>query len=99
VKSSCGNAGRWKVWKTESRFSTLPTALGNRCRDSHIPTASNDCSYINRKAPKGLAQRVNNLGWAEINRRSGPSEVAKTMWGTKGSWSRCGQVRALLPRR
>ncbi len=27
---SCGNAGPWKAWKTNPRFSTLSTALGNR---------------------------------------------------------------------
>jgi hypothetical protein len=30
-----GNAGRWKTRKTNHRFSTFPTALGNRCA---IPT-------------------------------------------------------------
>ena len=28
--TSCGNDGPWKAWKTKIRFSTLPTALGNR---------------------------------------------------------------------
>ena len=47
TKTSCGNAGPWKAWKTKPRFSTLPTALGNRSpRDSHIPTASTTSSYI-----------------------------------------------------
>src|SRR5690349_19370732 len=32
---SRGNDGPWKAWKTKGRFSTLPTALGNR---SAIPT-------------------------------------------------------------
>ena len=40
MTESCGNAGPWKAWKTKNRFPTLSTALGNRCRDSHIPTAS-----------------------------------------------------------
>ena len=31
--------GGWKARKTKSRFPSLPTALGNRWRDSHIPTA------------------------------------------------------------
>jgi hypothetical protein len=35
----CGNAGPWKERKTKRRFPSLSTALGNRCRDSHIPTA------------------------------------------------------------
>ena len=32
--------GRWKAWKTNPRFSTLPTAPWKSLRDSHIPTAS-----------------------------------------------------------
>ncbi len=35
TRQSCGNDGPWKAWKTKTRFSTLPTALGNRCA---IPT-------------------------------------------------------------
>jgi hypothetical protein len=34
-----GNGGQWTAWKTMRPFSTLPTDLGNRCGDSHIPTA------------------------------------------------------------
>lgn len=35
-----GNDGPWTPWKTKGRFSTVPTALGNRRqRDFHIPTA------------------------------------------------------------
>ena len=29
----------WKAWKTNPRFSTLPTAPWKSLRDSHIPTA------------------------------------------------------------
>jgi hypothetical protein len=29
----------WKARKTKNRFPSPSTALGNRCRDSHIPTA------------------------------------------------------------
>jgi len=32
--------GGGKRGKTQNRFPSLSTALGNRCRDSHIPTAS-----------------------------------------------------------
>ena len=32
--------GCWTVRKTKPRFPSLPTALGNRCCDSHIPTAA-----------------------------------------------------------
>src|SRR5712691_2840658 len=38
-REGCGNEGLWKARKTKPRFPSLPTALGNRCRDSHIPTA------------------------------------------------------------
>jgi hypothetical protein len=34
-----GNDGLWTTRKTKPRFPSLPTALGNRCRDSHISTA------------------------------------------------------------
>jgi hypothetical protein len=30
--------GEWKEWKSKRRIPTLPTALGNRPRDFHIPT-------------------------------------------------------------
>src|SRR5450755_659281 len=37
----CGNDGLWTPRKTKGRFSSAPTALGNRKqRDSHIPTAA-----------------------------------------------------------
>src|ERR1035438_5728584 len=36
----CGNDGPWTPRKTKGRFSSAPTALGNRTqRDSHISTA------------------------------------------------------------
>src|ERR1039458_10248259 len=36
-----GNDGPWTPRKTNSRFPSAPTALGNRkLRDSHIPTAA-----------------------------------------------------------
>src|SRR5216683_3459975 len=39
-KQGCGNDGPWERRKTKSRFSSFPTALGNRKkRDFHIPTA------------------------------------------------------------
>jgi hypothetical protein len=49
---SRGNAGPWKARKTKSRFPSLPTALGNRWRDSHLPTALGFYSYpIQKGAP------------------------------------------------
>jgi len=40
MKTAVEMPGYGQRGKTESRFSSLPTALGNRCRDSHIPTAA-----------------------------------------------------------
>jgi hypothetical protein len=44
----------WKVRKTKNRFPTLPTALGNRCRDSHIPTAPTGSLFKSKTNPKGV---------------------------------------------
>src|SRR5947209_7892453 len=49
---SCGNDGLWKTRKTKTRFPSLPTALGNRSRDSHIPTAP---------ARRGKVENVNHV--------------------------------------
>jgi hypothetical protein len=36
-----GNDGLWKAWENDKTvFPTLPPALGNRCGDSHITTAT-----------------------------------------------------------
>jgi hypothetical protein len=40
VKNGGGNDGWWTSRKTKSRFSSTPTALGNRNCASHIPTAA-----------------------------------------------------------
>jgi transposase InsO family protein len=45
-------------------------------RDSHIPTASTTSSY-EKARPNSRAHRINNFGWAKLNRRSGPSALAK----------------------
>src|ERR1700754_1706125 len=37
IRRSRGNDGPWKAWKTKRRFSTLPTALGNRVAISTFP--------------------------------------------------------------
>jgi hypothetical protein len=44
----------WKERKTKGRFPSLPTALGNRCRDSHIPTAPTGSLFISKTKPKGV---------------------------------------------
>jgi len=40
MRNGCGNDGPWTPRKTKPRFPSAPTALGNRWRDSHIPTAA-----------------------------------------------------------
>jgi len=45
-------------------------------RDFHIPTASTTFSYEEAR-PNSRAHRINNFGWAKLNRRSGPSALAK----------------------
>jgi len=59
-------------------------------RDFHIPTASTISSY-EKARPNSRAHRINNFGWAKLNRRSGPSALAKRTWCTCcGSlWSFC----------
>src|SRR5208282_1701386 len=37
TKVSCGNDGPWKAWKTQERFPTLPTALGNPAKPAGFP--------------------------------------------------------------
>jgi hypothetical protein len=44
----------WKVRKTKNRFSSLSTALANRCRDSHIPTAPTAGPLLSKPNPKGV---------------------------------------------
>jgi hypothetical protein len=68
--------GGGKPGKPKSGFSTLPTALGNRIGDFHISTASTTIP-IYKVRPNPPRLRINNLGWARINRRSGPISVAK----------------------
>jgi hypothetical protein len=55
--------GRWKAWKTKIRFSTLPTALGNR---SAIPTfpdeATNPSSDTNSMNSQEMAGKASQPG-------------------------------------
>ncbi len=56
MRKGCGNAGPWTKRKTNTRFPSLPTALGNRCRDSHIPTAPTPRHlHTHRKEPRLLS--------------------------------------------
>jgi hypothetical protein len=44
----------WKAWKTNPRFSTLPTAPWKSLRDSHIPTApTTGPFYLMKQNPDG----------------------------------------------
>ena len=44
----------WKAWKTNPRFSTLPTAPWKSLRDSHIPTApTTNPIYLLKANPDG----------------------------------------------
>jgi len=52
-------------------------------RDFHIPTASTISSY-EKARPNSRAHRINNFGWAKLNRRSGPSALAKRTAGGGG---------------
>ncbi len=40
IEAGRGNDGLWKGGKTMRLFPHLPTALGNRCGDYHISTAT-----------------------------------------------------------
>jgi hypothetical protein len=40
-----GNGALWEAEKAKPRLSPLPTTLGNRMRDSHIPTGSTTILY------------------------------------------------------
>src|SRR3972149_6419857 len=76
---SRGNDGWWKAWKTKSRFSTLPTALGSRLRrDPHCHSYGGG-SYSYGKAKQKPHPTNHVPRWAKTNRRSGPKEVAKRM--------------------
>ncbi len=66
----------WKARKTNSRFSALPTALGNRFAIPTFPPLDHDYTYIS-EAKTTLAKRINHLGWAKLNCRSGPKKLAK----------------------
>src|ERR1035441_94735 len=48
---SCGNDGQWKAWKTKIRFSTLPTALGNRFAIPTFPQLRRLLIYRVRQKP------------------------------------------------
>lgn len=43
----------WKAWKTNPRFSTLPTAPWKSLRDSHIPTAPATGPIYLKQKPDG----------------------------------------------
>src|SRR5438270_13790760 len=48
-----GNDGLWEGRKTESRFPSLPTALGNRCAISTFPPPRRLFPFFKTKPKKG----------------------------------------------
>jgi hypothetical protein len=48
----CGNAGPGKTRKTKPTFPSFPTALGNRCCDSHISTAPATVPFFHPKTTR-----------------------------------------------
>src|ERR1019366_8777255 len=78
-KVSCGNDGPWKAWKTQERFPTLPTALGNPAKAAGFPHSHSygGGPYSYGKAKQKPSPTYNVPRWAKLNRRNGPKEVAK----------------------
>src|ERR1035438_5041215 len=61
-----GNGGPWETKENQNQVSLrFPLALGNRCRDSHIPTAPATNPLLrpktNKKKPKKGAQQSASL--------------------------------------
>src|SRR5580658_2552012 len=79
TKVSCGNDGPWKAWKTQERFPTLPTALGNPATAAGFPHSHSygGGPYSYGKAKQKPYPIYNVPRWAKLNRRNGPKEVAK----------------------
>src|SRR5664279_4043322 len=79
TKVSCGNDGPWKAWKTQKRFPTLPTALGNPASAAVFPHSHSygGGPYSYGKAKQKPHPTYNIPRWAKLNRRNGPKEVAK----------------------
>src|ERR1035441_7284765 len=79
TKVSCGNDGPWKAWKTQERFPTLPTALGNPAQAAGFPHSHSygGGPYSYGKAKQKPYPNYNAPKWARLNRRNGPKEVAK----------------------
>jgi len=52
LREGRGNDGRWKARKTKQRFSSLPTALGNRVAISTFPPPRRRILSLNPKKPQ-----------------------------------------------
>ena len=53
-EKGCGNDGRWKTRKTNSRFPSFPTALGNRCAIPAVPQPRRRLSlFLENQSQKG----------------------------------------------
>jgi hypothetical protein len=64
-----------KPGKPKTGFPLYPPSLEIAARFPHSHR-SDDSSYI-KVRPKPPHRRINNLGWAKLNRRNGPSGLAK----------------------
>src|ERR1039458_9059679 len=91
TKVSCGNDGPWKAWKTQERFPTLPTALGNPATAAGFPHSHSygGGPYSYGKAKQQPYPIYNVPRWAKLNRR----KWAKRSCQTQTILARCPRKR------
>src|SRR5208282_261455 len=79
TKVSCGNDGPWKAWKTQERFPTLPTALGNPATAGFPHSHSyGGGPYSYGKAKQQPYPIYNVPRWAKLNRRKWAKRSCQT---------------------
>src|ERR1019366_5777845 len=80
TKVSCGNDGPWKAWKTQERFPTLPTALGNPATAAGFPHSHSygGGPYSYGKAKQKPYPNYNAPRWANLNRRKWAKRSCQT---------------------
>src|ERR1035441_6205127 len=80
TKVSCGNDGPWKAWKTQERFPTLPTALGNPAQAAGFPHSHSygGGPYSYGKAKQKPYPNYNAPRWANLNRRKWAKRSCQT---------------------
>src|SRR5271169_2597255 len=80
TKVSCGNDGPWKAWKTQERFPTLPTALGNPAKAAGFPHSHSygGGPYSYGKAKQKPYPNYNVPRWAKLNRRKWAKRSCQT---------------------